>query len=296
MPGNPARAGGAAARSDQTDRVRRIWDKRAPTYDRSMGFFEKLLFGDERTWVCSRASGDVLEVAAGTGRNFALYPAGTRLTAIELSPRMLEIARARARAVGRAVDLREGDAEALPFPDEAFDTVVCTLSLCNIPHDRKAVAEMKRVLRPGGRLLLLDHVPASVGAVRVLQGLLEQLTLRLEGEHLLRRPLVHVVAQGFEIERVERLKLGIVERVSARKPARFRARLGRGGERMVTTNQSATEAADRSRLAYLLLPSALVLPVVVRSALRPHVAANRRRYARIAPLYDLLDRALEPHY
>jgi ubiquinone/menaquinone biosynthesis C-methylase UbiE len=183
-----------------------------------MGLCEKLLFGDGRAWVCSRAIGDVLEVAVGTGRNFALYPADVRLTAIDLSPRMLEIARARARAVGREVDLREGDAQALEFPNEAFDTVVCTLSLCNIPDDRKAIAEMKRVLRPNGRLLLLDHIPASSGLVLALQRLLEPLLLRLGGEHLLRHPLKHVVAQGFEIERVERLKLGIVERVLARKP------------------------------------------------------------------------------
>ena len=219
MPGDAHRAAGNAVRGGETERARRIWDKRARTYDRAIVLFEKLLFGDGRAWVCSRASGDVLEVAVGTGRNFALYPANTRLTAIELSPRMLEIARARARAVGREVDLREGDAQALQFPDAAFDTVVCTLSLCNIPDDRKAIAEMKRVLRPNGRLLLLDHVPASSGLVRALQRLLEQVTLRLEGEHLLRRPLEHVVAEGFEIERVERLKLGIVERLSARKPA-----------------------------------------------------------------------------
>ena len=219
MPGDAHRAAGNAVRGGETERARRIWDKRARTYDRAIVLFEKLLFGDGRAWVCSRASGDVLEVAVGTGRNFALYPANTRLTAIELSPRMLEIARARARAVGREVDLREGDAQALQFPDAAFDTVVCTLSLCNIPDDRKAIAEMKRVLRPNGQLLLLDHVPASSGLVRALQRLLEQVTLRLEGEHLLRRPLEHVVAEGFEIERVERLKLGIVERLSARKPA-----------------------------------------------------------------------------
>lgn len=218
MPGDAPRPAGKAVRTDETEQARRIWDKRAPTYDRTMALFEKLLFGDGRAWVCSQASGDVLEVAVGTGRNFGLYPANTRLTGIDLSPRMLEIARARARAIGREVDLREGDAQALQLPDEAFDSVVCTLSLCNIPDDRKALAEMKRVLRSNGRLVLLDHIPASSGLVRVLPRLLEQLTLRIEGEHLLRRPLEHVVAQGFEIERVHRLRLGIVERVSARRP------------------------------------------------------------------------------
>jgi len=74
---------------------------------------------------------------------------------------MLEIARKRADELGVDADLREGDAQQLPFPDTSFDTVVCTLSLCNIPDNRRAIAEMKRVLRPGGRLLLLDHVRAS---------------------------------------------------------------------------------------------------------------------------------------
>jgi ubiquinone/menaquinone biosynthesis C-methylase UbiE len=76
---------------------------------------------------------------------------------------------------------------------------------------------MKRVLRPGGRLLLIDHVPSTTRLWRDFQWLLEQLTLRLEGEHMLRRPLQHVRAEGFEIERVERFKAGIVERILARK-------------------------------------------------------------------------------
>lgn len=207
-----------AVLTEATNRVRRVWDKRASTYDRQMRLFERLLFGDGRDWVCSQARGEVLEVAVGTGRNLSFYPTSIRLTGIELSPVMLGIARRQAAALGHEVDLREGDAQALQFADESFDTVVCTLSLCNIPDDRKAVAEMKRVLRPGGRLLLLDHVPASSRLGRDVQWLLEQLTLRLEGEHLLRRPLEHVLAEGFEIERRERLKGGIVERISARKP------------------------------------------------------------------------------
>ena len=141
------------------------------------------------------------------------------MTGIDLSEQMLAVARRRARELGRAVNLRQGDAQQLPFPDAAFDTVVCALSLCSIPDDRKAVAEMERVLRPGGRLLLLDHVPATSRLGRDLQWLLEQVTLRFEGEHLLRRPLAHVVETGFVIEQRHRSRRGIVERISARKPA-----------------------------------------------------------------------------
>lgn len=203
--------------SKATERQRRVWDKRAPTYDRMMGLMERLLFGDGRAWACSQASGEVLEVAVGTGRNFPFYPDGVRLTGIELSDEMLAIARRRAAELAQEILLLQGDAQALAFPDASFDTVVCTLSLCSIPDDRKAVAEMKRVLRPGGRLLLLDHVPSTTRVWRDLQWLIEQVTLRVEGEHLLRRPLEHVRAEGFEIEHAERLKAGIVERVSARK-------------------------------------------------------------------------------
>jgi ubiquinone/menaquinone biosynthesis C-methylase UbiE len=211
---------GAAGMSDafikETERTRRIWEKQAPRYDRSIAFWEKVLFGDGREWVCSRAQGEVLEVAVGTGRNLAFYPEGVRLTGIDLSPAMLEQAREKARELGMEASLREGDAQDLPFPDEAFDTVVCTLSLCNIPDDRRAVAEMKRVLRPGGRLLLLDHIRAASGLGRAVQKALEVVMVPLEGEHLLRRPLEHVRAEGFRIEEQERYKGGIVERVSAR--------------------------------------------------------------------------------
>jgi ubiquinone/menaquinone biosynthesis C-methylase UbiE len=204
--------------SEETERLKRLWEKQAPRYDRSIALWERILFGDGRQWVCSRAQGEVLEAAIGTGRNLAFYPAGVRLTGIDLSPAMLERARERAGELGVEVDLREGDAQDLPFPDGSFDTVVCTLSLCNVPDDRRAVAEMKRVLRPGGRLLLLDHIRADSRPVRAVQKALEVVWVRLEGEHLLRRPLEHTRAEGLRIEEQERFKRGIVERVSARKP------------------------------------------------------------------------------
>ena len=202
----------------ETERIRRVWDTRASHYDRGVGLVEKLFFGDGRFWACSQASGDVLEVAIGTGRNLPFYPTTTRLTGIDLSDAMLEVARRRAQELGRLVNLQQGDAQALAFPSASFDTVVCTLSLCSIPDDRRAIAEMKRVLRPGGQLRFLDHVPSSFWLWRGIQWLLEQVSLRLEGEHLLRRPLEQVLAAGFEIETTERFKAGIVERLAARKP------------------------------------------------------------------------------
>lgn len=207
-----------ASSGNTTADVRRHYDDTASTYDRKIAFFEKVLFGEGRQWVCSQADGDVLEVAVGTGRNLRHYPADVRLTGIELSAAMLELARREAAVLGRDADLRVGDAEALEFDDASFDTVTCTLGLCTIPDDRAAVAEMWRVLRPGGRLLLLEHVRSPVRPVRRGQRVLEPLFVRFQQDHLTREPLERVRATGFEIERLERSRLGIVERLAARKP------------------------------------------------------------------------------
>ncbi|MGH2986532.1 MAG: class I SAM-dependent methyltransferase [Solirubrobacterales bacterium] len=192
------------AAETETERVRRIQDKTAPSYDRRIGFFERVLFGDGRRWVCEQADGDVLEIAAGTARNLPFYRDGVRLTGIELSPEMLAIARERAAELGRDADLRVGDAQALEFGDQSFDTVVCTLGLCTIPSERQAIREALRVLRPGGRLLLLEHVRSPSLPVRVVQRLLDPLAVRFEADHLLRDPLDHLEAEGFQLERVER--------------------------------------------------------------------------------------------
>ncbi len=210
---------GESSTAPETERVRRIWEKLAPRYDKDIKLFEKILFSDGRQWVCSQARGEVLEIGVGTGRNLEHYSQGIRLTGIDISAPMLDIARQRARELGQEVDLRVGDAQALEFADETFDTVVSTLSLCSIPDDRKAISEAKRVLRPGGRLLLLEHVASPRWPVRTVQQLLDWITVRTVGDHLVRDPLAHVQAQGFEVERIERLKWGIVERVTASKPA-----------------------------------------------------------------------------
>ncbi|GAA4187359.1 class I SAM-dependent methyltransferase [Streptosporangium oxazolinicum] len=198
--------------------MRRYWDRQADSYDRRMAVAEDRLFADTRPWLCGQAVGDVLEVAVGTGLNLAHYPHEVRLTGVEWSASMLATARRRADDLGRAVDLRQDDARALSFADERFDTVVCTFAMCGFPDERVVLAEMARVLRPGGSLLLADHVASSAWPVRVLQGLVDAVTVPLSGEHYRRRPVRLVRAMGFTVERHERFKLGVIERFAARKP------------------------------------------------------------------------------
>jgi ubiquinone/menaquinone biosynthesis C-methylase UbiE/predicted ester cyclase len=203
----------------ETERVRQIFDKQAPKYDKSMSRFEKLLFAGNREWVCERAKGEVLELAAGTARNLPFYSADVKVTGVELSPEMAELGRQRAINLGREIDIQVGDATELPFPDESFDTVVCTYGLCTIPDDARAVREAKRVLRPGGQILLAEHVRSPNPVVRTMQRIAEPFARRFGGDHLLREPLDHLETQGFEVAELKRQKAGWVQLVAARKPA-----------------------------------------------------------------------------
>lgn len=206
----------------QNDKRRRAWAKQAASYDRQIGWFERKMFGgqEHRAWACGQAHGDVLEVAVGTGLNLPEYPLDSRVTGIDLSPEMLELARRRISRSGHDVDLRTGDAQDLPFDDASFDVVVCTYSLCNIPDPAAAIAEMRRVLRPGGRLVLVDHVGSTSRLVYGMQKVIEQLTVRFDGDRMTRRPSREVHRQGFDVVEQERHGFaGIVERLVALKPA-----------------------------------------------------------------------------
>ncbi|MFI6325778.1 class I SAM-dependent methyltransferase [Nonomuraea sp. NPDC050556] len=204
--------------SSREARLRRFWDRQADSYDRKMAFAERRFFADTRPWLCGQAVGEVLEVAVGTGLNLAHYPAEVRLSGVEWSPAMLAVAQRRVTDLGMDVDLQQGDARKLPYPYGRFDTVVCTFALCGIPDERLALSEMARVLRPGGLLLLADHVASSSWGIRVLQALMDAFTVPMAGEHYRRRPLPVVRSMGFTVEKHERFKLGIIERFTARKP------------------------------------------------------------------------------
>lgn len=198
---------------------RRAYAKEAARYDKQMGFFERRVFGAEhRNWACSQATGDTLEVAIGTGLNLPHYPAGVRLTGLDLSPEMLALARNRAEEVGRSIDFREGDAQDLPFADAIFDTVLCTYSLCNVPDEAQAISEMKRVLKPGGHLILVDHIRSTVKPIFWFQRLVEFISSRIHGEYMTRRPFLQVKAAGFEVQARDRMRAGVVERLVAVKP------------------------------------------------------------------------------
>lgn len=209
----------AETRRAATEHAQRVYDRLANEYDDYVGYAEKYLLGDGRYWACTRAVGDVLEIGVGTGRNLPYYPDDVRLIGVDLNPAMLDLALRRAADLGCEVDLRLGDAQALDLPDSRFDTVVATLALSSIPDERRAVAEAQRVLRPGGRFIVLDFVRSPHLAVRAIQRLLGPYLARRYAFRPQRQPLDALIAEGFVIEKLERSQWGVVERVTARKLA-----------------------------------------------------------------------------
>lgn len=209
-------SGTPADRTRAIEVKRRLYAKEASKYGLETDFTERWLFGTEhRSWACSKATGHTLEVAIGTGLNLPHYPPDVRLSGIDLSPEMLALAVTRARELGRTIGLTEGDAQDLPFADRSFDTVVCTYALCSVRDDARAISEMHRVLRPGGRLILVDHIRSSVPPILWLQWLYEFIPRRTKGEYSTRRPSVHIVASDFRMEARDRLRAGIIERLVA---------------------------------------------------------------------------------
>ncbi|MGB3763357.1 MAG: class I SAM-dependent methyltransferase [Ornithinimicrobium sp.] len=179
---------------------------------------ERRMFPQSRHWVCSRARGRTLELGVGRGATLKHYGADIDLTGLDWSGAMLALARGRAAEAACTVTLEQGDASALAFADDSFDTVVSTFALCCIPDEHAALREAVRVLRPGGRLLLADHVASSRWWLRALQRAADAVSVPLHGEHFSRRPAVLLPALGVTIEMTERHRAGIIEHVHATVP------------------------------------------------------------------------------
>jgi ubiquinone/menaquinone biosynthesis C-methylase UbiE len=195
------------------------WKTAASNYDRAISYVDKHFLASSRAWVCSRASGKTLEVAIGTGLNMGHYPQSVDLYGLEFSRSMMQGVLEKSAQLNLSVTYTQGDALALPYADASFDSLVCTFALCGFKEEHKALAEMQRVLKPGGRLLLADHIVSSNFLVRGVQQLLELYSIPAHGEHFRRRPLMHLPGLGFEVVETERLILGVIERVHARKKA-----------------------------------------------------------------------------
>lgn len=189
--------------------VRARYDAYAGRYNRVLAPMEWLGMARIRRRLLAHARGDVLEVAVGTGVNLRHYPPGCRLTGVDLSAAMMERAAAEAASLGLDVELRPMDAERLEFEPDTFDTVVCTLSTCTFPHPVRAMAEMARVVRPDGQVLLIEQGLSDRAWVCRLQALWAERQFRWLGCQWLRQPHEQARMAGLTAVEHQRRVLGM---------------------------------------------------------------------------------------
>jgi ubiquinone/menaquinone biosynthesis C-methylase UbiE len=191
-----------------------VFDGTASIYDIALVPLELAGLSRLRRQLVAEARGAVLEIGAGTGVNFAHYPDGARVFALDESREML--ATARKRPCRACATVTQADAQSLPFSSRTFQTVVATLVFCSIPDPARALAEIRRVLQPGGTLLLLEHTRGHHPIAAALTDLLNSPWFALNGScHLNRRTARTVTEAGFNVTQVERHVGGIVQVIRA---------------------------------------------------------------------------------
>jgi SAM-dependent methyltransferase len=190
-------------------------DEGAPVDANREDLQERLVLKRLRRGLLKRASGTVLEVACGTGVNFRHYPDGCAITAFDLDPEKVRIARWEAGALGLDADVRVMDAETIEFPGAGFDTVVSSLALCTIADPVAALREMRRVCKTNGRILFLEHGRSSNRWLGRWQDLREEGRADHAGCHGNREPLDLVRRSGLRVVSSRRAFLGILHQIEA---------------------------------------------------------------------------------
>jgi ubiquinone/menaquinone biosynthesis C-methylase UbiE len=189
---------------EETVRTRRLYNRAARIYNLCEGPAESR-FEPMRRRVWAEVTGpSILEVGVGTGKNFPFYPPGAQVTAIDLSDRMLLYAQRYAKDIGSKVRLLQMDAQYLDFPDNSFDSVVSTLVFCTVPHPVQGLREARRVCKPDGCIVLLEHVRPG-GLLGFTADLVSPLSVSVFGEHLNRHTVDAVRQAGLDILRVDDL-------------------------------------------------------------------------------------------
>ncbi len=201
-----------------TKLTKRRYNRIAPLYDLMESLAEMSRYSKWRELLWDKAKGPhILEVGVGTGKNFPYYPADAEITAVDLSEEMLKRARDKARKQKVEVHLEQMDVQNLRFEDDTFDTVIASFVFCSVPDPVRGLMEVKRVCRPGGKVVLLEHVLSANHILGWLMKLANPLVVRTIGANINRRTVDNVIKSDLLLEQVTDLSAGIFKLIEARK-------------------------------------------------------------------------------
>jgi ubiquinone/menaquinone biosynthesis C-methylase UbiE len=193
--------------------TRRKWDAASNSFD-VMSFADDRRLGPDKRRLFQKLRGKTIHVAAGTGNDFKFFPPGADIVSIDISPQMLARAKAKAAAYEGSIELREADVCQLDDPADTFDTVTTVCTFCSVPNPIAGLRELHRVLRPGGQILMFEHVRSNIGPLGLMMDLMTPLTKRI-GPALNRDTVGNVQKAGFRLRRVENVYLDVVKIIEA---------------------------------------------------------------------------------
>ena len=200
-----------------TTQTRKRYDRLARWYDLLEALMESWRFAAWRARLKDKIRGpSVLEVGVGTGKNMRFYPPGLSVKGIDLSPRMLERAQKRTAVLGLDVELTEMDVQDLQFPDHMFDTIFATFVFCSVPDPVLGLKELRRVCKPDGRLILLEHMRPGNALLGLLFDVFNPMVVRMMGANINRRTMDNIHSAGWNIEVEDHLSGDVVRWIEAR--------------------------------------------------------------------------------